>query len=413
MHVKPGIIAVLDIGDTKVVCFIAQVDHEGSLRIIGIGHQVAKGMRAGVITDMGDVESSIVAAVHAAEQMAGETIENVLVNLSGASLTSRSISVELEVAGSSVTERDMADLIQEGSLSVATDKIEIVHCIPISFFLDDNRGIKDPRGLYGKNLGAEMHLVLAPSSLLRNLTHCIGRCHLNVTRFIVAPYASGLACLEPDEMELGVTLIDMGGGVTSISVFCGGKLVYADAVPIGGMHTTNDIAKGLSTSLNNAERIKTLHGNAVVSNTDAQMMIEVPQLGEDDGGEGNYIPRSMLVSIVRPRMEEVFEMVRSKLEAAGMDKAGGRRVVLTGGASQLLGVRELATQMLGKQVRIARPHDVEGLAEAVSGAAFATAIGMLQFVDRKVTESDVLEHDTPMVGGTRWQRVIGWFRENF
>lgn len=413
MHVKPGIIAVLDIGDTKVVCFIAQVDHEGNLRILGIGHQVAKGMRAGVITDMGDVEASIVAAVHAAEQMAGETIEDVMVNLSGASLTSRSISVEMEVAGEGVTERDMADLIQEGSLSVVSEKVEIVHCIPISYFLDDNRGIRDPRGLYGKQLGAEIHLVLAPASLLRNLTHCIGRCHLNVTRYIVAPYASALACLEQDEMELGATLVDMGGGVTGISVFVGGKLVFVDAVPIGGMHVTNDIAKGLSTSLNHAERIKTLHGSAVVANTDAQMMIEVPQLGEDDGGEGNYIPRSMLVSIVRPRMEEIFEMVRSKLEAAGIDKAAGRRVILTGGASQLLGARDLASQMLGKQVRIARPHEVNGLAEAVSGAAFSTAIGMLQFVERNVTESDVLQHDTPMVGGTRWQRILAWFRENF
>jgi cell division protein FtsA len=335
-----------------------------------------------------------------------------MVNLSGANLSSRSISVEMEVAGEGVTERDMADLIQEGSLSVTSEKLEIVHCIPISFFVDDNRGIRDPRGLFGKMLGTEMHLVLAPSALLRNLTHCIGRCHLNVTRFVVASYASGLACLEPDEMELGVTLIDMGGGVTSISVFMGGKLVYVDAVPIGGMHVTNDIAKGLSTSLSHAERIKTLHGSAVVSNTDAQMMIEVPQLGEDDG-EGNYIPRSMLVSIVRPRMEEVFEMIRSKLEAGGVDKAAGRRVVLTGGASQLLGVRDLATQMLGKQVRIARPREVSGLAEAVSGAAFSTAIGMLQFVDRKVTESDVLENDAPIIGSTRWQRILGWFRENF
>lgn len=413
MHVKPGIIAVLDIGDTKVACFIAQVDHEGSMRIIGIGHQVAKGMRGGVITDMGEVESSIVAAVHAAEQMAGETIEDVMVNLSGTGLVSRNISVEMEVAGDGVTERDMADLIQEGSLSVASEKLEIVHCIPISYFLDDNRGIRDPRGLFGKKLGAEMHIVLAPASLLRNLTHCVGRCHLNVTRFVVSSYAAGLATLEADEMELGVTLIDMGGGVTSIAVFMGGKLVYVDAAPIGGMHVTNDIAKGLSTSLNHAERIKTLHGSAVVSTTDAQMMIEVPQLGEDDGGEGHYIPRSMLVSIVRPRMEEIFEMIRSKLEAAGIDKAAGRRVVLTGGASQLLGVRDLATQMLGKQVRVARPHDVAGLAEAVSGTAFATAIGMLQFVDRNVTESDVLEHDTPMMGGSRWQRIIGWFRENF
>lgn len=414
MQIKPGIVAVLDMGDTKIACFIARVDHEGRLKIMGIGHQVAKGMRAGIITDMNDVENSIVAAVHAAEQMAGETIENVMVNLAGTSLISRNISVEMEVAGASVTERDMADLIQEGSSSVTSDKQEIIHCVPISYFLDESRNIRDPRGLFGKRLGAELHIVLAPNALLKNLAHCIGRCHLNVTRYVVGAYAAGLACLEPDEMELGVTLVDMGGGVTSVAVFVGGKLIYADAVPIGGMHVTNDIAKGLSTSLHHAERIKTLHASVLPSNADGQSMIEVPQLGEESSdNEGHYVPRAMLVNIVRPRLEEIFEMLRSKLEASGMDKTAGRRVVLTGGASQLIGVRELAGQMLGKQVRMGRPKEVQGLAEAVSGSAFATGIGMLQFIDRGVTEADVLEADSATIGGTRFQRLLGWVKENF
>lgn len=414
MHVKPGIVAVLDVGDTKIACFIAQVDHEGVLRIIGIGHQVAKGVRSGVITDMHEVESSIVAAVHAAEQMAGETIENVMVNLSGSGVVSRSISVEMEVAGSSVTERDMVDLLQEGSKSVATDKLEIIHCIPTHYFLDDNRGIRDPRGLFGRKLGAELHVVLAPSSLLRNLACCIGRCHLNVTRYIVSAYASGLACLEADEMELGATLIDMGGGVTSIAVFVEGKLIYTETIPVGGLHVTNDIAKGLSTSLNHAERIKTLHGSSVAAPSDSQTMIEVPQLGEDASeGDGHYVPRSTLVNIIRPRLEEIFEMVRSRMEGAMMDSVAGRRVVLTGGASQLMGTRDLAAQMLGKQVRSGRPKEVEGLADAVSGAAFSTAIGMLQFLDRKVTEADVLEQDPVIIAGSRFQRFFGWLKENF
>lgn len=414
IDVKPGILAVLDIGDTKVVCFIAVVDHNGALRITGIGHQVAKGMRGGVITDMNEVEASIVSAVHAAELMAGETIENIMVNLSGTSLTSRNLSVELEVAGSSVTERDMVDLIQEGSRSVATDKQEIVHCIPVSYFLDDSRGIRDPRGLFGKKLGAELHIVLAPTALLKNLLHCINRCHLNVTKYIVSSYASGLACLEPDEMELGVTLIDMGGGVTSISVFLGGKLLYIDAVPMGGIHVTSDIAKGLSTSLHHAERIKTLQGSAIANNGDGQIMIDVPQLGEDETHEGHQVPRAMLGNIIRPRMEEIFEAVRSRLDAGLMEKVAGRRVVLTGGAAQLLGTRELAAQVLGKQVRIARPFEVAGLAEAVGGPAFSTAIGMLQFVDKKVTETDVLDHVTEVtVGSSRMRRLMGWFKENF
>ncbi|MBM3618005.1 MAG: cell division protein FtsA [Alphaproteobacteria bacterium] len=414
MRVKPGIVAVLDIGDTKVVCFIAVIDHTGALRITGIGHQVARGMRGGLITDIGEVESSIVAAVHAAEQMAGETIENVMVSLSGSGVTSRNISVELEVAGSSVTERDMVDLIQEGSASVTTDKLVMVHGIPVSYFLDDSRGIKDPRGLFGKRLGAELHLVLAPSALLKNLSHCIARCHLNVTKYIVSSYASGLACLEPDEMELGVTVIDLGGGVTSISVFVGGKLLYVDSVPMGGIHVTSDIAKGLSTTLQHAERIKTLQGSAIAANGDGQIMIEVPQLGEDETHESHLVPRAMLGNIIRPRMEEILEAVRSRLDAGVMEKIAGRRVVLTGGAAQLLGVRELAGQVLGKQVRIGRPREVAGLAEAVAGPAFSTAIGMLQFVDRKMIETDVLEHVAEVRRETtRFQRLVGWFKENF
>ena len=413
MHAKPGIIAVLDIGDTKVACFVAQVDHAGAMRIIGIGHQVARGMKGGTITDMNEVESSIVAAVHAAEQMASETIEDVMVNLSGVGLVSRNISVEMEVAGTSVTERDMVDLIQESNRSVTTDKLEVVHCIPISYFLDDNRGIRDPRGLFGKRLGAELHMVLAPSAHLKNLAHCIARCHLNVTRYIASSYAAGLACLEPDEMELGTTVIDMGGGVTSVSVFVGGKLVHVDAIAVGGMHVTSDIAKGLSTSLYHAERIKTLHGSAQVAPTDGQVMIEVPLLGEDGEGDGHHIPRSTLGNIVRPRMEELFEMVRSHLESAQVDKIAGRRVVLTGGASQLLGVRELATQMLGKQARIGRPRDVPGMAEAVSGGAFSTVAGMLQFAERRVVEADIFEPDAPTLSGGKLQRFVSWIKENF
>lgn len=413
MHVKPGIVAVLDIGDTKIACFIAQMDHEGGLRIIGIGHQVAKGMRGGIITDMSDVEASIVSAVHAAEQMAGETIEDVMVSLSGVNLTSRSVTVEMDIAGNGVGERDMIDLVKEGARSIAAKGEEIIHCIPINYFLDDAHGIRDPRGLFGKHLGAELHVVLAPIPLLRNLSNCIARCHLNITRFVTASYASALACLDPDEMELGATLVDMGGGVTSISVFIGGKLVFVDAIPIGGQHVTNDIAKGLSTSLQHAERVKTLHGTVVVSPTDSQVTLEIPQLGDEDGGEGSYVPRSMLVNIIRPRMEEIFEMVRGRLDAGGIDKTAGRRVVLTGGASQLIGVRDLATQMLGKQVRISRPREVAGLAEAVSGTPFSAAIGMLQFTKRRVTEIDVQDHDSMPIVGSPLKRLMGWLRENF
>lgn len=387
MHRKSGIIAVLDIGDTKVVCFIAQVDHDGEMRIIGIGHQVARGMKTGLVTDMSELEKNVVAAVHAAESMAQETIENVVVNLSCSHLLSQRVRVALETADGTATYSDIQDLLRLGAQMHVKPGMELVHCVSLGFAVDEHWGIRDPRGQVCRKLGAEMLLVQAPSSLQQNLTNCVERCHLNITRFVASSYASALACLDEDEMALGVTHIDMGGGSTSVAVFADGKLVHVDAIPIGGIHVTSDIAKGLTTQIAHAERIKTLHGSAILGSHDNQGEIEVRQLGEDDGNS-QWISPSFLTTIIRPRLEEIFEMVRSRLEEVGMDKVAGRRVVLTGGGSQLLGISQLASQVMSKQVRIARPKEIEGLAEAVSGGAFSTAVGMLKLAERDMAEGE-------------------------
>ena len=177
---------------------------------------------------------------------------------------------------------------------------------------------------------------------MRNHHRRVGRCHLDIDALVVSPYAAGLACLVEDEIDLGVTVIDMGGGTTTIGVFFDGNLVFADCVPVGGGHVTNDIARGLSTPLAHAERMKTLYGSAIASTRDEREMIAVPQIGEEEDGQVNHVPKSLLVGIIAPRLEETFELVRNRLEASGFDKVAGRRVVLTGGACQLHGVRELA-----------------------------------------------------------------------
>jgi cell division protein FtsA len=354
-----------------------------------------------------------VAAVHAAEQMADETIENVVVNLTGNGVVSRSVTVELTVSGDSVTERDLADILVEGRTSLESEDTEIIHCFAVQYTLDEAKNIRDPRGMVGEKLSADLHVITAPRAMIRNITNCLAHCHLNAAEFVVSPHASGLACLEPDEMELGVTLIDMGGGATSVAVFVGGKNLYTDVVPIGGMHVTSDLAKGLSTTIAHAERLKTLHGSAVPTSSDDQAMIDVPQLGEEDNADGgNLMPRSMLVGIIRPRLEEIFEMIRSKIEVAGMDAIAGRRVVLTGGASQLLGTRELATRVLGKQVRLAKPRILPGLADAVSGPAFSSSIGMLEYARRKTLEdrqADPSRRSLPF----SFSRIAQWFKDNF
>lgn len=408
-----GSIAVLDVGSTKISCFIARLEMDGSIRVTGIGHQLSKGIRCGQVIDTVEAETSILAAVHTAEQMADETIENIVVGLAGAGINSRRIAVELAVSGEGVIDGDLAEVQEEGLASLDGTGVEVLHAFPISYTLDDNTNIRDPRGMIGDKLGTDLHAITAPTMMVRNMTACLARCHLNVAEFVASSYVSGLASLEPDEMELGVTFIDMGGGTTNIAVFSGGKCVYADAIPIGGMHVTSDLARGLSTSINHAERLKTLHGSAVPIASDDQAMIEVPQLGEEDNDDGtNLMPRSMLVGIIRPRLEEVFEIIRSKIEVAGVDALAGRRVVLSGGASQVIGLRELATRVLGKQVRLSKPRVLNGLADSVSGPAFSTSIGMLEYARRRT-----LEHQLTSASGAglpvSLTRIARWFKENF
>lgn len=408
-----GPIAVLDIGTTKIVCLIADVAEDGSHAVIGVGHQLSKGIKSGVITDISEASTSITAAVHAAEQMAGVTVEDVLVSVNGTNLKSRNVSVELDVLSDGVSDQDIADIIHEGCDSLRGAEATVLHCFASNYSLDGMRGLKDPRGMIGKKLGADLQIITAREQYLTNLGACIARSHLNIADYVMASHCSALSVLEKDEMELGVTLIDMGGGVTSFSVFSGGRNIYSDTVPIGGNHVTNDIAQGLSTSLHHAERLKTLHGSAINSVKDSEVMIDVPQLGErEDEDEPTTMPRAMLVGVIRPRMEEIFEMIRSKLEASGMDKAAGRRCVITGGASQMLGVSDLAARMLSKQVRKGKPMPIPGLAEAVSGPAFATVIGMLQYTRQHTWEEEIL-HAANAKKRFLPERVMNWFRENF
>ncbi|MEI7668822.1 MAG: cell division protein FtsA [Pseudomonadota bacterium] len=409
-----GSIAVIDIGSTKTVCFIASLEADGSIKVNGIGHQLSKGIRSGQIVDFVEAETSVIAAVHAAEQMAEDTIENVLVNIGGAGVTSHNIKVEMTISGEAVTGRDIDDIIREGYTSFENSDNEVIHCFCVNYSLDDVKNIQDPRGMVGDKLAANLHIVTAPSTTVRNISNCLAHCHLNAVEFVVSSYASGLACLEPDEIQLGVTLIDMGGGVTTISVFSGGKNIYTDLVPIGGVHVTSDLAKGLSTTVTNAERLKTLHGSAVPSSSDEQSMIDVPQIGEEDNEDGsNLMPRSIMVGIIRPRLEEIFEMVRSKLEVAGLGEVAGRRVVLTGGASQLLGTRELATRVLGKQVRLVKPRLIKGIAEAVSGPAFSSAIGMLEYARRNALENIYHNANSGKKSGFSLKSIIEWIKNNY
>lgn len=406
-------IAALDIGSTKVCCFVAERDEGERIRVTGIGHHVSEGLKAGNIVDMRLAEQSVLSAVHAAEQMAGTTIREVIVNLASGEPSSRFVDIETELTAQAVGDKELGRLFNDPKLADLASKRHLVHAIPVGYAIDGSNGIRDPKGLYGHNLGVRVHAVTASPSVLQNVVNCVERCHLRVADFAVNPYAAGVACVVEDELDLGVTVIDMGGGTTSIGIFFEGALVHVDSIPIGGGHITSDIARGLSTPMHHAERLKTLHGTCLPSPTDETEIISAPRVGEDDESQAPTIPKSFLVSIIGPRVEETLELVRDRLSVSGMDRKAGRRVVLTGGASQLPGVREFAGQILDKQTRMGRPIRVAGLAEATCGPAFSACAGLLSLgVDDRGEAWPPPPLEAAEANGV-FGKIGGWLRANF
>lgn len=429
-HTPQGeVFAVVDVGSSKIACFIARVDEHGMPRVIGIGHQLSEGVRGGLVSDMEAVQRAIGSAVTTAEQMAGETIERAVVNIAGFQLVSRNVNIELPLNGREVTESDIQRIMSQGQMLAPEDAqgnmLELIHTIPVGHALDGQKGIRDPLGMVGHTLNTQLHLVSAAFGPVRTLVTAIARCHLDVDKLVAAPYASGLACLVEDEIDLGSIIIDIGAGTTSFGVFFDGHMVHADGIPVGGAHVTNDIARGLTTSLANAERLKTLYGSAIVSQIDERELIDVPQIGEETPEQANHVPKAQLIRIIQPRLEEIFEIVRTRLNAAGVDEIAGRRVVLTGGTSQLPGIRDLAQRVLNKQVRLGRPLRISrpylshtrvnsgnftGLAEATSGPAFATTAGLLAVA----MSPDTMPQQTIMeaFSTSTWGRLSQWVKQS-
>lgn len=414
-----GLLAALDVGSSKVCCFIATVGDDGRPHVVGFGEHASRGVKCGSVVDLNSAEDPILHAVHTAERMAGDTVDRVVVNLSSGYPASRSIGVEVAIGGHEIADEDLHRALEQCRQAQALNGSgqsgrQLVHSIPIRYSIDGSRGVRDPRGMFGERLGVDMHVVTAASGAIRNLASCIQRCHLDVSAYVLSPYASGLAALVDDEKELGVTIIDMGAGTTSIAVFLSGRVIYTDVVPVGGANVTSDIARGLSTPLTYGERMKTLYGHAMATAADERELIDVPQIGEEqDPSSNQQVPRSLLVGIIQPRLEETFELVRSRLEASGLNKIAGRRVVLTGGASQLPGARDLAALVLDKQVRIGRSIRTGGLSEANSGPAYATCAGLLTYAIEEDLAISVEPWPETREPEGLLSRFGQWFREHF
>ena len=412
---RPDTVAVLDIGASKTVCLIGQDDPAFGVRLLGHGFGVSAGLRGGSIVDLEATEQGIRSAVEKAERSAGVTVRSVAVNVSARSLQSRHVNAAME-AGGEITERSKARVLAAAVAKVASPHHAVVHAVPLAWSVDEAEGIADPAGMYGRRLGVDLHAVLAELGPMRNLAHCVERSHLRLSGVTASPYAAGRGVLSEDELDLGATVIDLGGGVTTLAVFRDRALLSVSALPVGGATLTGDIARGLSTPVEAAERIKTLYASTLEGTEDVSL--PCPPMGSDD--ELAYRPRSELIAITRARVEETFEILRDRLRRSGLEDFAGRRVVLTGGGAELLGVRELAETVFGKAARVARPSYLQGLGSTLNGPAFSTATGMLRVA---LGDDGDLMGGAPdlsgrtgargAAGGNVVQRTARWLVENF
>jgi cell division protein FtsA len=422
---RSALIAALDIGTSKIACLIARLKprpaqdvlrkRSHSIEIIGIGHTRARGIKSGTVVDLGEAEESVRHAVAAAERMAGVEADSVLVSVSAGRITSELYAATVHVAGPTVHNADIERVLAAGTRHSVRDGRVVLHSLPIAYALDDNRGARDPRGMLAQRLGVDMHVVTADVASLRNLMLTVEHCHLGVQAMVASPYMSGLAVLADDEADLGAALIDIGAGTTTIAVFSGGHFVHADGFAVGGHHITMDLARGLTASMADAERLKTLYGSVLAGASDDRDVISVPPVVGDEREPPHMISRAAIIGVVKPRMEEILEMVRDRLAASPFAAEPRGRIVLTGGASQLTGAAELAGRILGRQVRIGRPLGISGLPEAAKGPAFAAAAGLLVYPQVAYLDHFEPRHARRLSSGTNgyFARVGRWLRESF
>ncbi len=422
-----GVIAILDVGTSKIACLVLRFDGPeegredglGSLagqsqfRIIGAATTMSRGVRFGEIDAMQETERAIRTAVQAAQKMANVRVDHVIACLSGAWPRSYGLAGEIALDGGQVTEQDIGRVLAASDVPDFGPGREVLHAQPVNFSLDHRSGLADPRGHVGQKLSVDMHLLTVDTGAIQNLLYCIKRCDLELAGLASSAYVSGISSLVEDEQELGAACIDMGGGSSGVSVFIKKHMIFADSVRMGGDHITSDISKGLQVPLATAERIKTFHGGVVATGMDDREMIGIGADSGDWEKDSRKVSRAELIGIMRPRVEEILEEVREMLDAAGFDQLPSRQIVLTGGASQIPGLDGLASRILGRNVRLGRPLRVQGLPQAATGPGFASSVGLCLFAAHPQDEWWDFEIPADRYPARSLRRAMKWFKDNW
>ncbi len=415
------IVVGLDIGTTKVAAVVGEVDGDG-ITILGVGNVPCRGLRKGVVSNIDWTTRSIAEAIESAQTMAGVEIRTVYAGVCGSHIRCQPSDGVVAVTGGEVTPADV-DRVLEGGRAIPVDADrQILHVLPHEFIVDNQDGIRDPVGMSGVRLGVHVNLITAATSPVQNVVRCAERCGLTVADVVLEPLASADSVLSEDEKEIGVAVIDIGGGTTDLLLYVDGGISHVGVIPVGGNNVTADIAAGLRTPVGEAERLKRNVGCALGRMVADDEDIEVPGVG---GHPARTVARRVLCDIIEPRVEEIFAVIRTRIEDTGLLEQLSAGAVLTGGAVLMEGMTEFAEEILGMPVRLGVPVGVRGITQLVAGPQFATAVGLVQYGASALADArgrDLAEvalcepSEPPPVSSTQRRsgsKLINWFRAAF
>ncbi|HLQ85739.1 MAG TPA: cell division protein FtsA [Salinisphaeraceae bacterium] len=404
-----SLIVALDIGTSKVACIVAEPGTEGELEIIGLGSAPSRGMKKGMVVNIESTTDSIRRAVEEAELMAGCRIQSVYCGISGAHVQSHNSPGIVAVRNREVSESDIERVVDAACAVRLPSDHKILHVLPQEFSVDDNEGIQEPVGMSGVRLEARVHIVTGSVTSAQNIQKCVARCGLEVAKLSLEQLASSYAVLSQDEKDLGVALVDIGGGTSDIAVFVNGAIRHTAVIPIAGDQVTNDIAVALRTPTQHAEQIKIRYGCALPDLIEHDDAIEVPSVGDRPPRQ---LSRSTLAEVIKPRYEELFVLIHKELVRSGFDELLAGGIVITGGSSKMEGVIDLAEEVFHKSVRQGVPQRIKGMTDVVKNPIHATGVGLLQFAGRTQPRGSEPGHRDNSFAQV-WERMKAWFKGNF
>jgi cell division protein FtsA len=422
---RTALVASLDVGTSKVACMIARLrpcapsealrGRTHAVELIGYGQIQSRGVKAGAVIDLAECEQAVRQAVALAERMAKVRVESVLLSVSGGRLHGQLIEAAADIRGGSITAAEVSRVTSTGMHHATGEGRTVLHALPVGYSLDGVKGIRDPRGMVARQFGVDMNVVTTDATVAKNIMLVVERCHLEVEAMAAGPYVAGLSVLTFDEADLGAAVVEMGAGTTTIATYSGGNFVHASGFAVGGQHITMDLARGLGACIADAERIKTLYGTVLTGGSDARELMSVPTAGDSERDVPQIVSRATIGNIVRHRAEEIFEMVRDRLADSPFAAEPKGRIVLSGGASQLTGILELATRILGRPVRIGRPLGFGRLPSEAKNASFAVPSGLLIYPQFAHLEHVEPRHTRQLRTGTDgyFGKVGRWLREGF